>query len=86
MEIAELKNKIMFDLLSRNKENMVFLSPKLCYCLDYPDKIIVECQQVEITQRNNGRPRTKFFTYNISGNYISEEMLSKDEINSLIDL
>jgi hypothetical protein len=54
--------------------------------MDYPDKIIVECQQVEITQRNNGRPRTKFFTYDISGNYISDEMLSRDEINSLIDL
>lgn len=86
MEIAKIKNTIMSDLFSRNKENMVFLSPKLCYCMDYPDKIIVECQQVEITQRNNGRPRTKFFTYDISGNYISEEMLSKDEINSLIDL
>jgi hypothetical protein len=86
MEIAKLKNIIMSDLFSRNKENMVFLSPKLCFLIEKPNKIIVECQQVEITQKNNGRPRTKFFTYDRSGKYISEEMLSKDEINSLIDL
>ena len=76
----------MGDLFLRNKENMVFLSPKLCVLPSSPEKIIVECQQVEITQRNNGRPRTKFFTYDTSGAYVSEEMLSKDEINSLIDL
>jgi hypothetical protein len=86
MEFSHLKNKIMADLFSRNRDNRVFLTPKICQSDFFPEQIIVECKEIEITQRNNGRPKTKFFTYDKNGDFVSHDGLSRDEINSLIDL
>ncbi len=86
MEVLHLKNSIMADLFSRSTENKVFLTPKICQSDFLPEQIIVECKEVEITQRNNGRPKTKFFIYDKNGDFVSQGNLSRDEINSLVDL
>jgi hypothetical protein len=80
---AELRNKIFAEVYARNLSRLMLLNPKLMQTPLRPNEIVVEHTQVEITQQNNGRPKTKLFDF--EGNMIGSE-LSREEINSLVEI
>jgi len=82
---AELRNKIFAEVYARNLSRLMLLNPKLMQTPLRPKEIVVEHTQVEITQQNNGRPKTKFFVFDFEGNMIGSE-LSREEINSLVEI
>jgi hypothetical protein len=82
---AELRNKIFAEVYARNLSRLMLLNPKLLQTHLRPNEIVVEHTQVEITQQNNGRPKTKFLVFDYDANIVGSE-LSREEINSLVEI